>query len=219
MNSEMNYEYQFPFENLAGDSYLVKVGTHCRNSVGEPRIKWRTEMGAVAGKWGLIKLPQDHSRAMDTPFLTMEVSEPTLVFGRFGDARPTIFDMARDSLPVPDRVGAALRDELEALGSCRISESVSSNPSDFPPVISDPGLPLEPAKWSRVGWDPDQQIMWYKLTNWPDLGTVEWEHEAVTSPRPYQIENGNLVWRKHHIIGARGSAEDLVEELGLERVV
>ena len=214
----MKYEYQFQFETPIGEEHLFEIETHCRNSIGEPRIKWRTEQGAVAGKWGLIKFPQDHSRLIQTPFMTMEVSEPTLVFGRFEDARPTIFEMARDSLTLPHRIGSTIRDQLEALGSCRSGDSISNNPSDFPPAITDPGLPLEPAMWSRVGWDSEQRIMWYKLSNWPKLGSVEWEHEAVTSPRPYQIEDGTLMWRKHHIRGASGSADEILEDLGLEEV-
>nr|WP_233340506.1 hypothetical protein [Haloprofundus sp. MHR1] len=218
MDTQPSYDYQFQFEDPSGQEHLFELGTHCRNTIGDPRIRWRTEEGFVAGKWGSIKFPEDHSRSMHTPYMTMEVSEPTLVFGRFENSRPTIYDMARESLTLPAAVGADIRDELEALGSVAQGNRVTDDPHAFPAAITDPGLPIEPARWSRIGWDAEQRIMWYRLANYPQLGSTEWDHETVTSPRPYQIEHGTLIWRKHHITSAKGSAEELIEQLGLEEV-
>ncbi|EJN57322.1 hypothetical protein HSB1_42850 [Halogranum salarium B-1] len=218
MDTEHSYDYQFQFEDPTGHTHVFELETHCRNNIGEPRIRWRTEDGSVAGKWGTLKFPEDRSRSSHTPYLTMEVSEPTLVFGRFEKSTPTIFDMPRDSLTLPQRIGSTIRDELEALGSPAQRETVSDDPHAFPPAITDPGLPLEPATWSRVGWNPDDRIMWYRLTNYPKPGSTEWDQEAVTSPRPYQIERGTLTWRKHHITGASGSPDELIDQLELEEI-
>jgi hypothetical protein len=218
MDTETPYDYQFQFEDPSGQEHRFELGTHCRNTIGEPRIRWRTEEGFVAGKWGELKFPEEHSRSTFTPYMTMEVSEPTLVFGRFGNSHPTIYDMARDSLTLPATVGADIRDELEALGSLGKGNHIADDPHGFPAIITDPGLPIEPAVWSRVGWDADQRIMWYRLTNYPKPGSTEWDQESVTSPRPYQIEEGTLIWRKHHITGASGSAQELIDQLELEEI-
>ena len=215
MDNKPSYDYQFQFEDPTGQDRLFELEVHCRNTIGEPRIRWRTEDGSATGKWGSLKFPADRSRSTPTPYMTMEVSEPTLVFGRFKKGSPTIFDRTRNSITLPHQIGSDIRDELEALGSPAQRDTISDDPHTFPSVITDSGLPLEPATWSCVGWESDRRLMWYRLTNYPKPGSTEWDQELVTSPRPYQIEEGTLIWRKHHMVSVSGSAEELSDQLGL----
>ena len=60
--------------------------------------------------------------------------------------------------------------------------------------------------------------MWYRLASYPEPGSTEWDHQQVSSPRPYQIDDGNLIWRKFHVTGASGSAQEMMDRLELEDV-
>ena len=218
MGIETAYEYQFEFKSTTGQTYLFELGVHWDNSIGEPRIAWRTADGSYSGGWGSLKYPEEHSRSSHTPMMTIEVVEPTLVFGRFEDGQLMLPDEVYDSITLPERIGGALRDELEALGTIRRGDSISDDPSAFPESITDPGLPYEPAEWKRLGWNREDRIMWYQLTNYPKPGSPEWDYQVVESPRPYQIDDGDLIWRKFHIVGTTGSPEELMDELELEDI-
>lgn len=218
MDTETAFDYRFEFESTEGETYHFELETHWENSIGEPRIRWRTEDGSASGEWGSLKYPDDLSRSSQTPMMTIEVAEPTLVFGRFEDSQLTLADGVYDSITLPQRIGGALRDELEALGTVRQGGSISDNPSAFPETITDPDLPYEPAEWERLGWNQEECVMWYRLTNYPEPGSTEWDHQVVNSPRPYQIDDGDLIWRKFYVTGASGSAQEMMDRLELEDI-
>ncbi|WP_129113863.1 hypothetical protein [Halegenticoccus tardaugens] len=210
------YDTSFHAHQNATGEDLIELSVHCENAISEPRIRWRAEHGSVAGKWASLKLPDEAGSPSPAPYETLEVAEPTLVFGRFGGARPTLFDKSTESLSLPADVATKLRDRLVELGTVQEGASISDDPTAFPQTIVDPGLPIEPGRWECAGWDSTQKVMYYQLTRSPSPGSIEWEREAVTSPRPYQIDDGTLIWRKHHLVSVNGSGDEIVEKLELE---
>jgi hypothetical protein len=81
-------------------------------------------------------------------------------------------DQLVSKLPVPRSIGKALDDLVVKLGTVTVEDSVT-DPTAFPPEIDG---------FHRVGWENQRNVMWY------------WREEQST-PRAYQIENGELVFR------------------------
>lgn len=193
---DLPYEYEVEFD---GDT--IELGIHYQNSIREPRICWRANNGEFAGKWATLKIPDHPPHPVLTPYVTDEVAEPQLVFGRFETERPTFGDETRDSISLPEDLATDLRDRLEQLGRISDPDRVSDDPTAFPETINDPDLPLKPAEWAVIGWDKTTNIMWYELANFPSTSegwAIEWEEEQAQSPRAYQIEDGDLILRKHY---------------------
>lgn len=105
MGTETAYDYQFEFESREGETCLFELGVHWETSVGGPRIEWRTSDGSHAGERGSFEYPEEHSRSSYTPMMTIEVVEPTLVFGRFEDERLTLPNGVYEPITPPERIG------------------------------------------------------------------------------------------------------------------
>ena len=78
------------------------------------------------------------------------------------------------AIPVPREIGEQLADECERRG--RVvpgGDQLTTEPSAFPAEI---------AGFDRVGWEADRSVMWYSSGD-------------RTTPRAYQIEGGELVFR------------------------
>ncbi len=168
------------------DGTTLKLGVHADNVIGEPRVQWATEDGTTAGRWALPKVPPNRSRTHTTPFETLDVAEPQLVFGRDGSATPTIADIPREHIILPDDASEQLRAALEALGTIDIdAPHVETDPEQFPSVIEDARKYLGAAEWDQQEWDAEYNLMWY----------VHRGHDET--PRAYQFVDDTLVWRKH----------------------
>ncbi|WP_162993879.1 hypothetical protein [Halalkalicoccus subterraneus] len=201
------YEHSFAFEN--GD---IEVGVHYTNSIHEPRIQWHVIGTTKQGTWGNLVLPSDPASSFMLPYQTPRVAEPRLTFGRFNDEAPCIFGESRDSIELPEWVARELREELCYLSQLNTGPSVNDDPTVFPSAIQDSAFP-ESMRWTQFQWDGGARVMWYECSsalegeaNW----SPEWEREHLTSPRAYQIDEGELIWRKHSYLDIARPLENAV---------
>lgn len=199
------YNHTFAFEN--GD---IEVGVHYANSIHEPRIQWHVIGTSVQGTWGNLVLPSDPGSSFVLPYQTPRVAGPQLTFGRFNNEAPCIFGESRKSIDLPEWIARELREELCYLSQLNTGPSVSDDPTAFPPTIQDSALP-ESLKWTQFEWDGNERVMWYESSgaledeaNW----SPEWEREHLTSPRAYQIDGGELIWRKHSYLDIARPSEN-----------
>ena len=192
--SSKPYEHSFPFENRT-----IEVGVHYANSTCEPRIQWHVIGTAEKGKWGNLILPSDPASSFILPYQSLRVAVPRLTFGRFNDETPHIFDEPRDSIELPNWVAHELREELCYLSQLNAGPSVSRDPTAFPTTIQDSAF-CESLTWTQSEWDADTNVMWYECSSAledEEHWSPEWEREHMTSPHAYQIDDGDLIWRKH----------------------
>ncbi|WP_255171259.1 hypothetical protein [Natrononativus amylolyticus] len=196
IDDHLSYEYEIEI-----NGHSVEFGIHYQNSICDPQICWRIDGGESAGKWAQLKIPDTASHPPLEPYITLEVADPQLVFGRLGDEYVIIGDEKRNSVPLPAELASELRDQLTHLGRVSESDSVSDDPAAFPSLIRDPDLPVYPVEWEVLGWDESTKTMWYELSNFPlasEQWAIEWEEQKAQSPRAYQIEDGDLLLRKHY---------------------
>lgn len=189
-----SYEHTFSFEN--GD---IEVGVHSANSIHEPRIQWHVIGTTEYGTWGNLRLPSNPAASFMLPYQTPEVAAPRLTFGRFNDEMPSLLGEPRDYIELPEWVARELREELCYLSQLNAGPSVSEDPTAFPTTIQDSTF-REPMIWRQSEWDADERIMWYECPETPEdkeSWSPEWERERQTSPRAYQIDDSELIWRKH----------------------
>lgn len=189
-----SYERSFSFEDGT-----IEVDVHYANSTYEPRIQWHVIGSTEKGKWGNLILPSDPASSFLLPYQSLRIVVPRLTFGRFNDETPHIFDEPRDSIELPNWVAHELREELCYLSQLNVGPSVSSDPSAFPITIPDSAF-CESLTWTQFEWDADTNVMWYKCSSTledEEHWSPEWEREHMMSPRAYQIDDGDLIWRKH----------------------
>lgn len=204
---DVPYEHTFAFEN--GD---IEVGVHYANSIHEPRIQWHVIGTTEQGAWGNLVLPSDPAASFMLPYQTPRVAGPQLTFGRFNGETPCILGESRDSIELPEWIARELREELCYLSQLNTGPSVSDDLMAFPPTIQDSAFP-ESITWTQYEWDDDERVMWYKCSSslkdeahW----SPEWEREHLTSPRAYQIDEGELIWRKHSYLDIARPSEGTV---------
>jgi hypothetical protein len=98
------------------------------------------------------------------------------------------------AIPVPREIGEQLADECERRG--RVvpgGDQITTDPSAFPAEI---------AGFDRVGWEADRSVMWYSSGD-------------RTTPRAYQIEGGELVFRAQEWANGRISEQELIDRYEL----
>jgi hypothetical protein len=98
------------------------------------------------------------------------------------------------AIPVPREIGEQLADECERRG--RVvpgGDQITTDPSAFP---------VEIAGFDRVGWEANRSVMWYSSGD-------------RTTPRAYQIEGGELVFRAQEWANGRISEQELIDRYGL----
>ena len=96
---------------------------------------------------------------------------------------------------MPREIGKQLADECERRG--RVvpdGDQITTEPS---------ALPAETAGFDRVGWEADRSVMWYSSGD-------------RTTPRAYQIEGGELVFRAQEWADGRISKQELIDRYGLD---
>lgn len=194
----VEYEFTIPYGETA-----IEIGVHGDNSIREPRLRWRSETGTT-GAWALLYTPSDFCSseiAFTRPSDRTTVTEPEIRFGRFGGETITIDGEPVDSLPVTRETANTIAERLARFGRHKTDETIERDPEAFPLQIHDTKFPGTSLEWTRVGWDEEHLVMWYDLANFMELAAkdppAELKQEAATAPRAYQIENGELIWRKH----------------------
>lgn len=216
------YEFEFRPDELL----VIQLDVHCDNAASQPRIRWLIENTDISGDDATLRVPPDRSDFW-LPYGTVEVGEPRLVFGRGEDPRPairpesrTIDAEERETTALPDHLGVELRNQLEDIGTVASdSEQICADPSAFPsfvsdeqvnwrsverePVIRDGHTHWKSTEWKPVKWEPDRRVMWYAP---PDKNAPE---------RPYQIEEGQLIWREFDMKSSDNVAgQEITEETG-----
>jgi hypothetical protein len=98
-------------------------------------------------------------------------------------------------LPVSRDIGEALQDAYETLGTIVPErDRIGTDPAVFPPEIAD---------FERLGWESARNVMWY------------WRDDRA-SPRAYQIERGELVFRTQEWSDDANSQQELIDQYGLD---
>ena len=97
------------------------------------------------------------------------------------------------TIPVPQHIGETLNAACEKQGTVTTGTKIGTDPSAFPTEI---------AGFDRLGWEADRHVMWY----WRD---------ARSSPRAYQLEDGQLVFRAQEWANGEMSNQELIDQYGL----
>lgn len=158
------YEYEH-----AGE--IVRVAVHCEGVVHEPRVRW--QVGDCTGIHGYVHL--------DTQTSVIRLEEEGTV---------RLQDRSVSEIQVPRRIGEALNNQIEELGTVKSeNEQLVTDPTSFPSDIDG---------FQRIGWEDQRNVMWY------------WRDERST-PRAYQIVDGNLVFRAQEWVDPAVSKRALID--------
>lgn len=202
-NSSGPVDYDF---TISHNETAIEIGVHHENSIGEPRLRWRTDSGH-SGEWGLLYVPDtflESGISFARPYTDPVESTPELRFGRLGNELVVIDDEPLDGVAVPEETARKIAEQLAHYGRYSDAETIATDPDSFPSRIQDTGFPETSLEWTRVGWDEENHVMWYELADFMELAAEdppsELESEAATAPRAYQIDDGDLIWRKHILV-------------------
>ena len=100
----------------------------------------------------------------------------------------------RSAIPVPREIAEKLHTECEDRGTIVVKDDrVATDPAAFPSEI---------AGFDRVGWEADRNVMWYA-------------RDGLSTPRAYQIEDGELVFRAQAWAADRMSKQQLSDRCDL----
>lgn len=128
----------------------------------------------------------------DYGYVSLQSAEPVVRLERGETVR---FEGQEVSgIPIPQEIGQKLRAEYEEQGTVVVrGDRIATDPAGFPAEI---------AGFDRVGWESDRNVMWYS-------------RERQSSPRAYQIEHGELVFRAQEWVGERLSDQELIDRYDL----
>ena len=97
-------------------------------------------------------------------------------------------------IPVPQEIAEELDAAVKKLGTVVAdSNRISADPTAFPSIIEE---------FERIGWEPRRDVMWY----WRD---------QQSSPRAYQIERGELIFRAQEWADKPCSKKELIQSYDL----
>jgi hypothetical protein len=127
-------------------------------------------------------------------YVTLDAPEPVVRLEEGETAR--LGERVVAELPVPRDIGAELKTACETLGIV-VPESarIGTDPMVFPAEID---------SFDRLGWEPARNVMWY----WRD---------DQSSPRAYQVEDDELVFRAQEWADKPSSKEALTDDYDLHR--
>ena len=101
------------------------------------------------------------------------------------------------SIPAPQEVAEELNTAVKKLGTVVAdSNRISADPTAFPSIIEE---------FERIGWEPERDVMWY----WRD---------QQSSPRAYQIERGELIFRAQEWADKPCSKKELIQNYDLNEI-